>query len=169
MQDDALLAGSIAENIAMFDEHIDMDLVREVATIACVHEDIERMPMGYRSLVGDMGSALSVGQQQRVMLARALYRKPKVLVMDEGTAHLDVLMEKQVNDSLKTLGITRIVATHRPETLAAADRRLVLFKGFIRETSAAALNAALTNGKSDPSFAPVHATPGRGSVHEAER
>jgi ATP-binding cassette, subfamily B, bacterial CvaB/MchF/RaxB len=136
MQDDTLLAGSIAENIAMFDEHIDMERVHEVAKIACVHDDIERMPMSYRSLVGDMGSSLSGGQQQRVMLARALYRRPKLLVMDEATAHLDVAMEKRINENLKSLGITRIVAAHRPDTLASADRRISLVGGVAREERA---------------------------------
>jgi ATP-binding cassette subfamily B protein RaxB len=133
MQDDTLLAGSIAENIALFDERVDMSRVQEAARVACIHDEIEQMPMGYRSLVGDMGSSLSGGQQQRIMLARALYRKPKLLVMDEGTAHLDVKLEKQINDNLKALAMTRIVAAHRPETLNAADRCIEISAGAIRE------------------------------------
>ena len=129
MQDDTLLAGSIAENIAMFDDQIDMERIQDVARIAAIHDDIERMPMGYRSLVGDMGSSLSGGQQQRIMLARALYRSPKVLVMDEGTAHLDLATERAINTSLKALSITRIIVAHRPETIAAADRTIFLDQG----------------------------------------
>lgn len=121
-QDDMLLQGSIAENIAMFDEHINMPQVQECARLAAVHEDIALMPMGYQSLVGDMGSALSGGQKQRVMIARALYRRPRILILDEGTAHLDVATEHAVNTALAGLAITRIVVAHRPETLRAADR-----------------------------------------------
>ena len=126
MQDDTLLAGSIAENIALFDEKIDMERVHWAAQTACIADDIERMPMSYRSLVGDMGTTLSGGQQQRIMLARALYRQPKVLVMDEGTAHLDVESERRINAALRQLNITRIAAAHRQETIAAADRILVM-------------------------------------------
>ena len=133
MQDDTLLAGSIAENIALFDEHIDMERVRWAAEAACIADDIERMPMTYRSLVGDMGTTLSGGQQQRIMLARALYRRPKVLIMDEGTAHLDVATEQKINTALKRLEITRIAAAHRPETIAAADRVIGVKGGFVGE------------------------------------
>jgi ATP-binding cassette subfamily B protein RaxB len=136
LQDDTLLSGTIAENIAMFDERIDMDLVKKVAEIACVDDDIERLPMGYRSLVGDMGSSLSGGQQQRIILARALYRSPKVLIMDEGTAHLDVGLERRINERLRQLKITRIVAAHRPDTIAIADRRYVLMQGSLRKLDA---------------------------------
>jgi ATP-binding cassette subfamily B protein RaxB len=129
MQDDTLMAGSIAENIAMFDEHIDMERVVGAARLACIHDHIERMPMGYRSLVGDMGSTLSGGQQQRVMIARALYRNPQILVLDEGTSHLDVDTEKAVNAALSALAITRIVVAHRPETIRSASRVLLLNNG----------------------------------------
>ena len=133
MQDDTLLAGSIAENIALFDEKIDMERVHWAAQTACIADDIERMPMSYRSLVGDMGTTLSGGQQQRIMLARALYRQPKVLVMDEGTAHLDVESERRINAALRQLNITRIAAAHRQETIAAADRILVMQGGRVGE------------------------------------
>ncbi|MFZ4122913.1 MAG: ATP-binding cassette domain-containing protein [Caulobacterales bacterium] len=125
-QDDQLLAGSIAENIAFFDERIDMDWVRECARKAAIHNEIERMPMGYQSLVGDMGSTLSGGQKQRVMIARALYRRPRILILDEGTSHLDVDTERAVNAALSDLSITRIVVAHRPETIRAAGREVAL-------------------------------------------
>ena len=131
MQDDTLLAGSIAENICLFDERPDQGRIEEAARLACIHDDIEHMPMGYRSLVGDMGSSLSGGQQQRIMLARALYRQPTLLVLDEGTSQLDVNTERRINAALKELSITRIVAAHRPETIAAADRVLTLQDGKI--------------------------------------
>lgn len=133
MQDDTLLAGSIEENISLFDERPDRERIYEAARIAAIHDDIEAMPMGYRSLVGDMGTTLSGGQQQRVMLARALYRNPRLLVMDEGTSALDVNTERQVNAELKKLAITRIIAAHRPETLAAADRVIALHQGQLQE------------------------------------
>jgi ATP-binding cassette, subfamily B, bacterial CvaB/MchF/RaxB len=88
-QDDMLYAGSLAENIAFFDPDIDMERVREVAQIACIASDIEQMPLQYDTLVGDMGSTLSGGQKQRVLMARALYPDPKLLFIDEGTAHFD--------------------------------------------------------------------------------
>jgi ATP-binding cassette subfamily B protein RaxB len=80
------------------------------------------MPMGYQSLVGDMGSSLSGGQKQRVLLARALYKQPKILVLDEATSHLDVRNEGRVNLALESLSLTRIVIAHRPETINVADR-----------------------------------------------
>jgi ATP-binding cassette subfamily B protein RaxB len=106
-QDDVLLAGSIAENIAFFDERIDMDWVQDCARRAAIHDEIVRMPMGYQSLVGDMGSTLSGGPKQRVMIARALYRRPRTLILDKGTSHLDVETEKAVNAALSELAITR--------------------------------------------------------------
>ena len=78
------------------------------------------MPMGYDTLVGEMGSALSGGQKQRILLARALYRKPRLLVMDEGTSHLDAVREAAINAAISGMGITRIIIAHRAETIAAA-------------------------------------------------
>ena len=91
MQDDHLLSGSITDNICFFDENFDHERMQECARIACVHDDIMRMPMSYDSLIGDMGSSLSGGQRQRILLARALYRQPTLLFMDEGTSNLDTI------------------------------------------------------------------------------
>ena len=121
MQEDGLFAGSIADNIAFFDTGTDMEQVSKAAQDAMIHNEIMAMPMKYESLVGDMGSALSGGQKQRIMLARALYRNPKILFMDEGTANLDVATERMVNKSVSSLGITRIIIAHRPETIKSAD------------------------------------------------
>jgi ATP-binding cassette subfamily B protein RaxB len=120
-QDDRLLSGTIADNIAFFDPDLDMGRVREAATAARVHDDIMRMPMQYLSLVGDMGSTLSGGQRQRVLLARALYRQPKVLILDEGTANLDEATEEAIADLVAELPITRIVVAHRPALIRRAS------------------------------------------------
>ena len=120
-QDDQLLSGTIADNISFFDPDIDMAKVRDAARAAKVHDDIVSMPMQYLSPVGDMGSTLSRGQHQRVLLARALYRDPQVLFLDEGTANLDQDTEAKIVELVASLPITRIVVAHRPALLEAAD------------------------------------------------
>lgn len=133
LQEDSLFAGSLADNIALFDETVDMERVVAAAVAAAIHEDIAGMPMQYETLVGDMGSTLSGGQKQRVLLARALYRQPKVLVMDEGTAHLDVQHEQAVNAAIAAMGITRIIIAHRQETIAQASCVLVMAGGKLHD------------------------------------
>jgi ATP-binding cassette subfamily B protein RaxB len=133
LQEDSLFAGSLADNIALFDEEVDLQRVVQAAAAASIHEDIMRMPMQYESLIGDMGSTLSGGQKQRVLLARALYRQPKILFMDEGTAHLDAQHEAAVNAAISAMGITRIIIAHRKETIEAADRILVMEGGTLTE------------------------------------
>jgi ATP-binding cassette, subfamily B, bacterial CvaB/MchF/RaxB len=125
-QDDRLLSGSIADNIACFDPDLDMARVQDAAVAAQVHEDIARMPMQYLTLVGDMGSTLSGGQRQRVLLARALYRRPKVLVLDEGTANLDEHNEELIANLIEAMPITRIVVAHRPALIRRASRVYVV-------------------------------------------
>ncbi|QHD67939.1 ATP-binding cassette domain-containing protein [Sphingobium yanoikuyae] len=134
-QDDVLYTGTIAENIAFFDEQIDMERVRNAAKAAIIHELIMTMPMRYESFVGDMGAALSGGQKARVILARSLYRNPSVLFIDEGTAHLDQETEKLVNESIERLGITRVIVAHRPSTIISAQRIFRLEKGLLSEIS----------------------------------
>jgi ATP-binding cassette, subfamily B, bacterial CvaB/MchF/RaxB len=135
MQDDHLLSGSIADNICFFDERSDPDRMQECARIACVHDDIMRMPMSYDSLIGDMGSSLSGGQRQRILLARALYRQPKLLFMDEGTSNLDTMIEAKVNASIRHLGLTRIIIAHRPETISSAARCVAIVDGRLHEAA----------------------------------
>lgn len=121
MQDDHLLTGTLADNIAFFDPRIDPQLVENAARAARIHDDIVRMPMAYQSLIGDMGAALSAGQRQRILLARALYRDPDILFLDEGTANLDEENERAIAAMIARLPVTRIVVAHRPALVARAD------------------------------------------------
>jgi ATP-binding cassette, subfamily B, bacterial CvaB/MchF/RaxB len=131
MQDDALLSGSVAENIMFFTAQPDYPRMEAAAQLAQVHADITAMPMGYQTLVGEMGSTLSGGQKQRVLLARALYKQPKILALDEATSHLDVENEKRVNAALAGLKLTKITVAHRPDTIASASRVVVLEAGKV--------------------------------------
>lgn len=131
MQDDELLTGSILENITFFAERPDMDLAWSCLEMAAMREDVHSMPMQLETLVGDMGSTLSGGQKQRLLLARALYRKPRILVLDEATANLDVARETRIHEALTKLQITRILITHRPNTMQLADRLIVIDRGRV--------------------------------------
>jgi ATP-binding cassette subfamily B protein RaxB len=122
LQDDGLFAGSLGENICGFDDHPDPEWMTECADRAAILDDIRQMPMGFETLVGDMGSTLSGGQKQRVILARALYRRPAILFLDEATSHLDQDTEALVAEALRGLRITRVIVAHRPATIAHADR-----------------------------------------------
>lgn len=148
LQDDNLLAGSIAENISFFSSLPDRIRIEKCARAAGVHDDIIAMPMGYESLIGDMGTSLSGGQKQRVLLARALYRRPRILLLDEATSHLDIEREKHVNDALKSLRITRIIVAHRPETIRAADRIIALRSGRIDRFADGTIDAELIGAPS---------------------
>jgi ATP-binding cassette subfamily B protein RaxB len=132
MQEDQLFSGSITDNITFFNASPDLSRAELAARQAAVHDEILSMPMGYETLIGDMGSALSGGQKQRLLLARALYREPKYLLLDEATSHLDILNEKKVNAAIRDLQITRIVIAHRPETIMSADQIYTLQNGYIR-------------------------------------
>ncbi|HZH51143.1 MAG TPA: peptidase domain-containing ABC transporter [Microvirga sp.] len=135
MQDDQLFAGSIADNISFFSEQPDFERIMRCAKQAAVHDDIVAMPMGYGTLIGDMGTVLSGGQKQRVVIARALYRQPSILLLDEATSHLDVERERLVNAAFGKMRITRIVIAHRPETIRMSGRVVCLEQGRIRSTT----------------------------------
>ncbi|MCY4156937.1 MAG: peptidase domain-containing ABC transporter [Gammaproteobacteria bacterium] len=122
MQDDDLFSGSVFENIAVGESGADMERVEEVSRQACIHDDIARMPMQYLTLIGHMGSTLSGGQRQRIMIARAIYRNPKLLILDEGTAHLNETLQERVLDNLLRSGATIIAVTHHARVLERADR-----------------------------------------------
>jgi len=132
MQDDQLFSGSIADNISFSDQEPDQERIEHCARLAAVHQNIIAMPMGYNTLIGDMGTVLSGGQKQRVLLARALYKDPKILFLDEATSHLDVDREKLVNEAIRQLKVTRVIIAHRPETIAAADRVITLGRETIQ-------------------------------------
>lgn len=142
MQEDQLLSGSIADNICFFADSADHEWMRKCAQMACIHEDILRMPMTYNSLIGDMGSSLSGGQKQRIILARALYRRPTILFLDEATAHLDCEKERQISQHLRALEITRISIAHRSELAEGADLMLRV-AGLDREASVPARTPAM--------------------------
>ena len=125
-QDDVLFAGSLLENISFFDEGVDMLWATKCAKLASIHDEIMSMPMEYQTLIGDMGSILSGGQKQRIFIARALYQRPKILFLDEATSHLDVETERKINNTIKSLNITRVFIAHRPETINSADRVISL-------------------------------------------
>ena len=137
LQDDRLFSGSIAENIASFTPGYDPDRVQDAARLAAIHDEILRMPMGYETLVGDMGSSLSGGQIQRIVLARALYRGPRILLLDEATSHLDDENEKWINASVRSLPIARIIVAHRKTTIDMADQLI----SVVPNLSAAVLTA----------------------------
>ena len=139
MQDDHLFSGSIAENIACFSPHIEMQRITWAAKVANVHQDIMSMGMQYNTLVGDMGTNLSGGQKQRILLARALYKQPKILFLDEATSHLDIGNESIITQQLVELPITRVIVAHRLETIAKADTVYQLVEGSLHEVDAATL------------------------------
>lgn len=131
MQDDTLFAGSITDNIHFFDPIPDLEKVYAASRMAAIDEEINRMPMGYNTLVGDIGTGLSGGQKQRVLLARALYRNPKFLVLDEATSHLDIANEKAVNVAIRSIKLTRVIVAHRQETINMAERVVSIRNGAI--------------------------------------
>jgi ATP-binding cassette, subfamily B, bacterial CvaB/MchF/RaxB len=141
-QEDRLLSGSIAANITLFDPKPEFPWMVECARLCGIHDAVMSLPMNYHSLVGDMGDILSAGERQRLMLARALYRKPKMLVLDEATCHLDGELDRQINGMLASLDVTRLIVTHRQTPLIYADRVFRLDRRTLEPVADAAFRMA---------------------------
>ena len=132
-QDDVLFSGSIIQNITSFDVVVDVEWAMTCAQLMEMDADILRMPMGYNTVISEGGSTLSGGQRQRLCLARAIYRRPKILILDEATSNLDIETERKVSTAIKELGMTRVMIAHRPEAIKSADRVLALQDGRLLE------------------------------------
>jgi ATP-binding cassette subfamily B protein RaxB len=147
-QNDSLFAGSLADNICFFDPSSDQARIEECARLAAIHAEIAALPMGYNTMVGYFGATLSAGQQQRILLARALYARPAILVLDEATSHLDIKREILVSSAIRSLNITRVIVAHRPQTVATADRIVTLDSGrIVRDARIAPGSAALRRAR----------------------
>lgn len=133
LQDSTLFSGSIRHNIAFNAPNLSFEQVKTAAKLAAIHDEIQRMPMAYETLVAESGTGLSGGQRQRLFLARALALSPKILLLDEATSHLDSISERLVNNNLNELGCTQIIIAHRLSTIVNADQILVLDEGKIVE------------------------------------
>lgn len=133
LQGDELLSGTIAENVCFFDPTLDEQRVRECLGLASLAADIAVLPLGIHTPVGDLGSNLSGGQRQRVLIARALYRNPTILILDEATSNLDVTTEQTIIANLIKNHRTLVVVSHRPETMKSMDRILIVQEGKISE------------------------------------
>lgn len=131
LQNDILFRGSIADNIIFFHEEKNHERMIHCAQLVLINDDIVAMPMGYQTLIGENGSGLSGGQKQRILLARALYKKPLFLLLDEATSHLDVESEIIISQTLRQIGLPILLIAHRPETLASADRVLLMEQGTL--------------------------------------
>jgi ATP-binding cassette subfamily B protein RaxB len=129
LQSDQLLSGSILDNISMFDEQIDHQRLREAASRAGILDFIESLPMGFNSLVGDMGSIMSAGQRQRLLLARTFYKQAKFWILDEATANLDPDLEHMVLARLYEQRITSLLVTHRAVPDNFVSRRYMMSAG----------------------------------------
>jgi ATP-binding cassette, subfamily B, bacterial len=130
-QDTRLFAGTIRDNVALFEAEVSQDEIERACRLACIHETIEAMPMGYDTVLADGGSSLSGGQRQRLSLARALLLRPSVMVLDEATSALDTVTERRVQEELRRLQCTRVIVAHRLSTIVEADKILMLDNGRI--------------------------------------
>lgn len=126
LQDDELLEGSILENISCFSKQPNRSVAMWACNQACLLEDLDKFPYGLESPVGIGGKSLSCGQRQRLLLARALYRKPSVIFLDEAFSNLNEDLEDRIDNNLKLLGITRVSVTHRSHAISKADKVFVL-------------------------------------------
>jgi len=133
LQDPFLFSGTIRDNIAMHDPSVPQEDIVHAAKVACLHEEIMAMPLGYATRLAQRGIGMSGGQRQRLALARALVRRPALLLLDEATSHLDAATEARVHHNLAELHCTQIIIAHRLSTVRDADQILVLDQGRLAE------------------------------------
>lgn len=135
MQDGKLFSDTIVNNIVLDDEHIDYERLHEVCRIAQIEDEINSMPKGYETMIGETGRGLSGGQKQRLLIARALYRNPDFLFLDEATNSLDVINERKIVEALNSAFHNRtvVVIAHRLSTVRNADQIVVMNQGYIVE------------------------------------
>lgn len=138
LQSDQLLSGTLLDNITLYDDVIDDERLVRAAKLAGIDDFIRRLPMGFNSLIGDMGSLMSAGQAQRILLARVFYKQAKILFLDEATANLDMAVEQKVLNAIRSLNTTTIMVSHRAAPLQMADRVFVLKNGQLQLDSGAA-------------------------------
>jgi len=146
MQDGYIFGDTVARNIALGHEEIDTEKLMHAAKMACIDDFIDLLPLGYNTVIGAQGLALSGGEKQRILIARAIYNDPDYLFIDEGTSSLDASNEKKIMQNLETVfkGKTVIIVAHRLSTVKNADQIIVLEKGEIREQGS---HAELTKKK----------------------
>ena len=133
MQNGKLFQGDIFSNIVICAPWLTEAEAWEAAELAGIADDIRAMPMGMNTMIGEGSGGFSGGQKQRLMIARAVAPKPKLLIFDEATSALDNITQKQVSDALAKLKCTRIVVAHRLSTIRQCDRIIVLDGGRIAE------------------------------------
>ncbi|HEX7277233.1 MAG TPA: ATP-binding cassette domain-containing protein [Acidimicrobiales bacterium] len=129
-----VFGASIRDNIALSDPTVPLDAVQRAARLACIHDDVAAMALGYDTLLVDAGASLSGGQRQRIAIARALVQEPSVVLLDEATSALDAITERQIYENLAGLGCTVVLIAHRLSTVRRADVIAVMQDGRIVET-----------------------------------
>ena len=136
MQDGFIFSDSIAKNIAVGEEHIDEQRLLHAAHVANIQEMIENLPLGYNTKIGQEGNGISQGQRQRILIARAVYKNPDYIFLDEATNALDANNERVIMDNLQAFfkGRTVVVVAHRLSTVKNADQIVVINHGKITET-----------------------------------